>query len=191
MSSASFYSSTVPRPLRMTWQHRTGDLGSTRLKRHKTLVTGHWRRALAVFGGLLMTPQEGYAVMRCHPVHAHRTGSEGNGGSIPAGFRWWWACQDLNRGPHPYQLLPGTAVRTALSPGHARPSGPKVCVQSAHWYAFLRAVLGPSARCRFTGDDAAVAQRSRRWLPGPPTDAAAGSTLPSPRPCPPASAGPG
>src|SRR4029453_12841172 len=33
--------------------------------------------------------------------------------------------------------MPVTAVRTALSPAHARPSGPKVCVQTAHWYAFL------------------------------------------------------
>src|SRR5215217_5240647 len=37
--------------------------------------------------------------------------------------------------------MPVTAVRTALSPGHARPSRPKVRVQSAHWYAFLVAVL--------------------------------------------------
>src|SRR5215212_9701527 len=35
-----------------------------------------------------------------------------------------------------------TAVRTALSPAHARPSRPKVCVQTAHWYAFLRMLLG-------------------------------------------------
>jgi hypothetical protein len=33
--------------------------------------------------------------------------------------------------------MPATAVRTAISPGHSRPSGPKVCAQSGHWYAFL------------------------------------------------------
>src|SRR5512132_2553446 len=33
--------------------------------------------------------------------------------------------------------MPVTAVRNAVSPGHARPSGPKVCAQSAHWYAFF------------------------------------------------------
>src|SRR6266508_4033119 len=34
--------------------------------------------------------------------------------------------------------MPVTAVRTAVSPGRIRPSGPKLCVQSAHWYAFLK-----------------------------------------------------
>ena len=34
--------------------------------------------------------------------------------------------------------MPAAAVRTALFPGHARPSGSTVCGQSAHWYAFLR-----------------------------------------------------
>src|SRR5215217_6063283 len=37
--------------------------------------------------------------------------------------------------------MPVTAVRTAVPAGRARPSGPKVCVQTAHWYAFLRSVL--------------------------------------------------
>ena len=33
--------------------------------------------------------------------------------------------------------MPVTAVRTALSPARDRPSAPKGCVQSAHWYAFI------------------------------------------------------
>src|SRR4029450_13443397 len=41
--------------------------------------------------------------------------------------------------------MPVTAVRTAVSPGHARPSRPKVCAQSGHWYAFLRTVPHPPA----------------------------------------------
>src|SRR4029453_19001363 len=32
--------------------------------------------------------------------------------------------------------MQGTAVRKALSAGRVQPLGPKVCVQSAHWYAF-------------------------------------------------------
>jgi hypothetical protein len=39
--------------------------------------------------------------------------------------------------------MPVTAVRTALSAGRARPSVPKVCVQSAHWYAFMNDDLTP------------------------------------------------
>ena len=34
--------------------------------------------------------------------------------------------------------MPVTAVPTTLSPGRVPPSGPKVCVQSAHWYVFYR-----------------------------------------------------
>jgi hypothetical protein len=41
--------------------------------------------------------------------------------------------------------MPVTAVRTALSAGHARPSRSKVCVQSAHWYAFFRDAFGLDA----------------------------------------------
>jgi hypothetical protein len=33
---------------------------------------------VAVHGGLFMTPQEVKPVMRCHPVHGRRTGSERN-----------------------------------------------------------------------------------------------------------------
>src|SRR5215218_6997506 len=45
--------------------------------------------------------------------------------------------------------MPVTAVRTAVFPGHLRPSGPKVCVQTGHWYAFLppRARTDPKTRC--------------------------------------------
>src|ERR671911_482545 len=68
--------------------------------------------------------------------------------------------------------MPVTAVRTALSAGGARPSGPKVCVQSEHWYAVLRSV----DLCPVADYDAAVGREAPAvWLPGPPTNAAADS----------------
>jgi len=41
--------------------------------------------------------------------------------------------------------MPVTAVRTAVSAGRVRPSGPKLCVQSTHWYAFSQMRLQPRA----------------------------------------------
>jgi hypothetical protein len=43
--------------------------------------------------------------------------------AFPLVIALWWACQDLNLGPHPYQQNAGNAVRKALSAGHARPQG--------------------------------------------------------------------
>jgi hypothetical protein len=48
-----------------------------------------------------------------------------------------WAWLDLDQRPHPYQLNAGNRCADRPFPGHLRPSGPKVCVQSAHWYAFI------------------------------------------------------
>src|SRR5512132_1439237 len=98
--------------------------------------------------------------------------------------------------------MPVTAVRSALPPGHARLSGPKVCAQSARWYAFLRLLptanlahnpsphvptpeplsTCPSARHQASwGSDAPVADRSPRrpshYGTGVPLQAAAAITL--------------
>jgi hypothetical protein len=42
--------------------------------------------------------------------------------------------------------MPVTAVRTAVPAGRVRPSVPKLCVQSAHWYAFFQAIFQPAIR---------------------------------------------
>jgi hypothetical protein len=53
-----------------------------------------------------------------------------------------WAWLDLNQRPHPYQLNAGNRCADRPFPGHLRPSGPKVCVQSAHWCAFIHSTPG-------------------------------------------------
>src|SRR5512132_1844667 len=45
--------------------------------------------------------------------------------------------------------MPGTAVRTGVFAGRVRPSVPKLCVQSAHRYAFSYGVLTPVDHCGF------------------------------------------
>jgi hypothetical protein len=45
--------------------------------------------------------------------------------------------------------MPVTAVRTAVCAGRVRPSGSKLCVQSAHRYAFSNGVLTPVDHCGF------------------------------------------
>jgi hypothetical protein len=46
----------------------------------------------------------------------------------------------------------GTAVRTAVSAGGARPSGPKLCVQSAYWYVLIYRGLTPAGQRIFRAD---------------------------------------
>jgi len=45
--------------------------------------------------------------------------------------------------------MPVTAVRTTVCAGRVRPSGSKLCVQSAHRYAFSNGVLTPVDHCGF------------------------------------------
>ena len=45
--------------------------------------------------------------------------------------------------------MQGTAVRTAVTAGRARPSVPKLSVQSARRYAFSYGVVTPVSNCRF------------------------------------------
>jgi hypothetical protein len=45
--------------------------------------------------------------------------------------------------------MPVTAVRTGVFAGRVRPSVPKLCVQSAHRYAFSYGVLTPVDHCGF------------------------------------------
>jgi hypothetical protein len=72
-------------------------------------------------------------------------------------FRWsepmWSPPPESNRRPHPYHGTPGTAVRTAVSPGHARPSGPKLSVLLRPSYAFTdhRALIISGAGRNHTG----------------------------------------
>jgi transposase InsO family protein len=43
----------------------------------------------------------------------------------------------LNLRPHPYQLNAGNRCAYYRFRSRVRPSVPKVCVQTAHWYAFF------------------------------------------------------
>src|SRR5512132_4305022 len=57
---------------------------------------------------------------------------------------------------------PGTAVRTAVSPGHARPSGPKLSVLLSRSYAFtISVVLGKTATPRWCVPVVQVPGRAR------------------------------
>jgi hypothetical protein len=74
----------------------------------------------------------------------------------------WGGAPRRNRTGDPILTMepPGTAVRTPVSPGHARPSGPKLSVLFRRSYAFT---LAP----RLSVADVAAGRRARRSpLPG-------------------------
>jgi hypothetical protein len=54
--------------------------------------------------GRPMTPQAVISVMRCHAGRAALLTPAVTVTRVSAGCCWWWACQDLNLGPHPYQV---------------------------------------------------------------------------------------
>jgi hypothetical protein len=95
-------------------------------KQGASLKVHHYRGRLLRHDRLVTTPQEVMPVMRCRPVHSlpnqytsRRLGPEREGGpAFALVMALWWACQDLNLGPHPYQgSAPGL-----VSPGwHLRP----------------------------------------------------------------------
>jgi hypothetical protein len=58
----------------------------------------------------------------------------------------WWACQDLNLGPHPYQQMHGTAVLTAVLAGRVGPSRSKLCALIASCYVFSPLRSDPALR---------------------------------------------
>jgi hypothetical protein len=84
----------------------------------------------------------GGATVRPHPdkgsaISTRSTGSDIELTSVSAGHRLGGAPR-RNRTGDPILTMepPGTAVQTAVSPGHARPSGPKLSVLLRQRYAF-------------------------------------------------------
>ena len=118
--------------------------GSSSPRRGFELNHRHW---VAALGGIRMTPQEVMPVMRCrcgtrpveltpkcgddqrdhrkNPVEHLRSEREDDLRS-----RWsyvvWWACQDLNLGPHPYQQSRAERHADRCFPGDPRTSRAKL-----------------------------------------------------------------
>jgi len=79
----------------------------------------------------------------------------------------WWACQDLNLGPRPYQDCPGDAFMLAEGrwPAHGRPENDRGCP--------LDTGLGrPMWHASGTACENEVARTLRRWISVQPLDEA-------------------
>src|SRR6266545_5966592 len=88
---------TLPCPCR--WSQLLAGHGAASLA-GEVIKVGAWR--------LVRYTSASYPVTRCHPVYGHRVSATSvTSTRVPAGCRWWWACQDLNLGPRPYQQPTG------------------------------------------------------------------------------------
>src|SRR4029450_4030620 len=89
----------------------------------------------------------------------------------------WWACQDLNLGPHPYQLNAGNRCAHRRFPRSCptvgakgmRSISPLVCVLAHDLGTHRLDVVWPAMTLRGAWEGPAG------WLAGPPTEAAADS----------------
>src|SRR5215216_4843270 len=95
---------------------------------------------------------------------------------VSAGEGGWWAWEDLNLRPHPYQLNAGNRCANRPFPS----SRPTVGAQGMRSISPLVCVLANALGTHrldvvSAGDDAAMAWRPRQPRPGPPIEAAADS----------------